>query len=304
VTALQTTSPAQAMRYCRDLTRRRAKNFYYGLKLLPEPQRSALYAIYAWMRRADDLADGSGDVEPEVVRARIEAYRRATIAVFDGHEIGDDPVLISLREVAREYPVRLEHFDAMLDGQLDDLAHHRYETFDDLRDYCYRVASTVGLICITIWGYHDERAETLAIDRGIAFQLTNVLRDFSEDYDVGRVYLPAEDFARHGLDAAVLRRWADRPSCRQFVLAQVQRAESYYEQSQPLDDVIDSACLPTLWAMTAIYRGLLAKMRRDPQQIVTGPRIRLTGAQKGLIALRARWRARGRGPRPGRSDLG
>jgi phytoene synthase len=280
------------MRYCRDLTRRRAKNFYYGLKLLPEPQRSALYAIYAWMRRADDLADGSHRTEIEVARARIEEFRRATTAVFDGAEIDDDPVLVSLGQVAGEYPIRLEHFQAMLDGQLDDLIHRRYETFDHLREYCYRVASTVGLICITIWGYDDERAATLAVDRGIAFQLTNVLRDFIEDDDRGRVYLPAEDFQRHGLDPAVLRAWSDEARCRGFIIEQVERAESYYRRSDPLDELIDGACLPTLWAMTAIYRGLLEKMKRDPKQIVTGPRIRLTAAHKGLIALRARWRAR------------
>ncbi|MDY7109521.1 MAG: phytoene/squalene synthase family protein [Planctomycetota bacterium] len=292
MTTLQTTNPAEAMRYCRDLTRRRAKNFYYGLKLLPEPQRSALYAVYAWMRRADDLADGPRRVDTELARARLEDFRRATTAVFDGGGIDDDPVLISLREVADRYPIRLEHFEAMLDGQLDDLIHRRYDTFDELREYCYRVASTVGLICITIWGYDDEHAAMLAVDRGIAFQLTNVLRDFVEDDDIGRVYLPAEDFARHGLDPAALRRWADEPRCRRFVLEQVERAESFYRRSQPLDDLIDRDCLPTLWAMTAIYRGLLAKMKRDPRQIVSGPRIRLTAAHKGLIALRARWRAR------------
>lgn len=293
MTLVQMHNPAAAMRYCRDLTRRRAKNFYYGLKLLPEPQRSALYAMYAWMRRADDLTDGSRDVEVDAVRGKIEAFRFATTAVFDGAEIGDDPVLISLKEVASQYPIRLEHFHAMLDGQLDDLSRCRYETFQELRSYCYRVASTVGLICITIWGYDDDRAPQLAVDRGIAFQLTNILRDFIEDDDNGRVYLPAEDFRRHELDPALLRRWADGPRCRRFVLEQIERAESYYQRSEPLDEMIDSVCLPTLWAMTTIYRGLLAKMKRDPRQLVSGPRIRLTAAQKGLIALRARWRARG-----------
>jgi phytoene synthase len=302
VTGAQASNPDEALRYCRDLTRRRARNFYYGLKLLPEPQRWALCAVYAWMRRADDLADGASRVDVELARRGIADFRRATADVFDGGVVGDDAVLISLREVTALYPVRVEHFHAMLDGQLDDVSRCRYETFEDLRDYCYRVASTVGLICITIWGYRDKRAPELAVDRGIAFQLTNVLRDFVEDHDAGRVYLPAEDFRRHGLEPAALRRWADGPRCEQFMIEQIGRAESYYRSSQPLDEMINPTCVPTLWAMTRIYHGLLEKMRKNPAQLVSGPRVRLTGTRKAMIALRARWRARGM-RRPG-SDGG
>jgi phytoene synthase len=292
MTTLATNSPEAALRYCRDLTRRRARNFYYGLKLLPEPQRSALYTIYAWMRRADDLADDARD-GADAARARIDALRRDTMGALAGAPAGRDAVLVGLREVAARFPLDPAHFNAMLEGQLEDLEGRRYETFEALREYCYRVAATVGLICINVWGYDDPRAPRLAVERGIAFQLTNIVRDFVEDYDAGRVYLPAEDFARHGIAPDDLRRFAPAETCRRFLLEQIERAEAHYRRSEALDGMIAPACRPTLWAMTTIYHRLLARMRRDPEQVVRGPRVRLTALNKGTIAIQARFRARG-----------
>jgi phytoene synthase len=287
----ETISPSDAMRYCRELTRRRARNFYYGLKLLPEPRRSALYAVYAWMRRADDITDAAPD-DPEEAQRRIETFRAATIATFEGDGESDDPVLVAVRAVLREFPINVEHFHRMLDGQLDDLNGRTYESFEQLYDYCYSVASTVGLLCIEVWGYHDERAPSLAIDRGIAFQLTNILRDFKQDFDTGRVYLPADEFAALGLTPEALRRVADEPRCRQLLLEQVRRADSYYRRSRALDEMIDPACQPTLWAMTEIYHRLLLRIERDPIALISGPRLRLSSMEKGAIALRAKLRAR------------
>ncbi len=294
MTAVDVDNAAEAMRYCRDLTRRRARNFYYGLKLLPEPQRSALYAIYAWMRIADDLADGSG-IEPEAAKRRIEEFRRVTEEALIGPATDGDPVLVGLQQTAAAFPIKAEHFYAMLAGQLDDLNGRRYETFEDLRRYCVRVASSVGLICIEIWGFEGDDTQGYAVDRGIALQLTNILRDYCEDYDVGRVYLPAEDFRRHELTPDELRRWSDPRKCEGFLLEQIDRAESYYVGSKPLDERIDRACVPTLWAMTEIYHRILHKMRADPSQVVLGPRIRLSAAHKGAIAIRSRFK--GHGPR-------
>jgi phytoene synthase len=262
-------NPAAAMQYCRDLTRRRARNFYYGLKLLPEPRRSAMYAIYAWMR--------------------IEALRRATDHAFTG-EPGDDPVLIGIADTASRFPIRAEHFHDMLDGQLDDLAGRTYTTFDELREYCQRVASSVGLICIEVWGYRGDDAPAMARDLGIAFQLTNILRDYVEDYDAGRVYLPDEDFAEHDLTPDDLRHWRQPERCLAMLNAQIERAESFYRRADRLDERIEHGSLPTLWAMRAIYHRLLEKIRRDPAQLIRGPRIGLTKMQKGAIALRARLR--------------
>ena len=284
-----------ARRYCRAVTRRRAGNFYYGLKLLPEPQRSALYAVYAWMRRADDLADEvDGDVD--AARAALVRLKRQTDEALAGQPPIHDPVLVGLQQTSQRFNLSPACFHDLIEGQLDDLCGRSYGTFDDLREYCYRVASTVGLICVEIWGYRDERVPQLAVGRGIAFQLTNILRDFVEDYDAGRVYLPAEDFARHDLRPDELRQWCDEARCRAFLGEQIERAGSFYERSQALDALVDPECLPTLWAMTTIYRRLLEKMRLEPAQIVLGSRIRLSAVSKGAIALRARWQAR-----PGRA---
>ncbi len=153
---------------------------------------------------------------------------------------------------------------------------------------CERVASTVGLICISIWGYRNPAARDLAVDRGIAFQLTNILRDYRQDYDAGRVYLPREDFDRHRLTPTLLRKWDEPARCRGLVLEQAARAQSFYDRSAPLEGMITPSCRPTLWAMTAIYHGLLKKLERFPRRIVSDQRLRLSSMRKGMIALRAR----------------
>jgi len=282
---------AAAFRHCRTVTRQRARNFYYGLKLSPEPQRSALFVIYAWMRAADDLVDAAHGNASSAVEAQINAFRRATDSALDGQPVDDHPLWIAMADTASRFPLLHEHFHAMLDGQLDDLAHGHYETFDQLRNYCYRVASTVGLICIEIWGYGDPAARELAIERGIAFQLTNIIRDYKQDFDAGRIYLPLEDFQRHGIDPQDLRAWNKPSACNAMMKQQMQRAEEYYERSAALDEMIAPCCRPTLWAMTAIYRGLLNKMSRDPSRLVLGKRLRLSALRKGAIAVRAKWRA-------------
>jgi phytoene synthase len=291
VTVAAASNPDRALSYCRDITRRQARNFYHGLKLLPEPQRSALCAIYAWMRRADDLADKTG-IDREQARRCIEELRGATMEALAGQIRPEDPVLTGLKDVQSRFALPLEPFHDVLDGQLDDLAGRTYETFDDLREYCRRVASSVGLICISIWGYDDDRAPELAAERGIALQLTNVMRDFAEDYDAGRVYLPAEDFRRHNLDPAALRQWRSSRRCEAFLREQLDRAETYYVRSSPLDEMINPTCRPTLWAMTTIYHRLLEKMKQNPARLAAQRRIGLGALAKCVIVMQARRRGR------------
>jgi len=287
---------AEALAACRRITRRRARNFYYGLKLAPEPKRSAMYAIYAWMRAADDLVDGavggSGDLE-----SRLEEFEEHTRRALDGEPARpehDHFLWRALRSVAAEFHVRTESFLSALQGQRDDLDHHEYATFNELRDYCYRVASTVGLLCIDIWGYRDDAAREHAINRGIAFQLTNILRDYGEDYDAGRVYLPVEDFHRHGVTPQQVRTWSEPARCGRFWAEQVARTRSYYERSRALEDLIEPDCHAVLWAMTEIYRSLLEKIAADPHRAVAGRRVRVGALQKSRIALEARRRQRER----------
>ncbi len=288
------TLPFEAMEYCRKVTRRRARNFYYGLKLAPEPYRSALFAVYAWMRRADDIVDdaagagGGGHRQIEQFRGDTEAALRGR-PPGGGAGAGVDPLWVALSWVASTFRIDPASFHAMLDGQIEDLHPRRYETFEEMRGYCYRVASTVGLVCIEIWGYRDPGARALAVDRGIAFQLTNILRDYREDYDAGRIYLPVEDFRRHGIDPEALRHWEDPAACERLVLEQVARARTHYQRSAALEALITPSCRPTLWAMTAIYRGILEKAGRDPSCIVSDRRLRLSSWKKGVIALRAKW---------------
>ncbi len=295
MSATELAVPVAALRACREVTRRRARNFYYGLRLLPEPKRSALYAIYAWMRRADDLTDDP-TLEETGRRERLERFRLQTVAAIHGDPpcaaaaLGD-PVWEALAFAAQRFGLREEAFHEMLDGQLEDLDHRRYETFDELRAYCYRVASTVGLVCIEVWGYDDQQAPGLAVDRGIAFQLTNILRDLAQDIDAGRIYLPMEDFRRHRLQPNELRRWSRPADCEAFLAEQFDRAVKHYERSRGLEMMISPDCRSTLWAMTAIYRQLLEKARRHPGQLMQGPRLRLTSWAKAGIALKAKWMA-------------
>ena len=295
VTPRQATSTrlleTEAFKYCLEVTRRRARNFYYGLKLSPEPQRSALYAIYAWMRAADDIVDDfQGDLA-DSTHQRLREFRANTDAALAG-EPGNHPLWLGLAAASREFSLSPEHFHGMLEGQLDDLSKGVHESFEQLRNYCYRVASTVGLICIEIWGYTHESARDLAIDRGIAFQLTNIVRDYKQDYDCGRIYLPLEDFAEHGIDPKTLREWKKPIACHTMVMRQVQRAAQYYDRSSGLEQLVTPSCRPTLWAMTRIYRGLLDKISRNPANVILARRLRLSAFQKGAIALRARWQVR------------
>ncbi|HMN95702.1 MAG TPA: phytoene/squalene synthase family protein [Phycisphaerales bacterium] len=299
---------AAAYGICEAITRRRARNFYYGMKLTPAPKRAAMYAVYAWMREADDLADagaptgaGAGPAaEREVVDAaerirRIEALRVRTRRLFAGElpptgaaHSASVATWIAMADTVRRHRLSIEPFLEMLDGQREDVEGRVYATFSELRGFCHRVASTVGLVCISIWGYEDDRAVGLAIERGVAFQLTNILRDFREDHERGRVYLPTEDFERHGLAPATLAAWADPDRCRSFMLEQIDRAKERYAASSALDELVEAECRPTLWAMTRIYRGLLDRIEADPSQIAGRRRIRLSSFVKASIALRAR----------------
>lgn len=283
---------AVAFEYCRDVCRKRARNFYYGLKISPEPQRSALYTLYAWMRHADDLADEAHiDHRDEKLR-QIETFRAETVAALQGNPPTSSLLWIALADVSARFQLPAQPFHDTLDGQLDDLNRVEYATFADLERYCQRVASTVGLLCIEIWGYRDGRAPQLAIERGIAFQLTNILRDYKQDYDGGRVYLPRDEFAQFEVSPRQLREWSKPIACRNFMDFQIDRAMRLYERTAELDGMIGERCRPTMWAMTEIYRQLLLRIARDPSRIIREKRVRLSAFRKASIAMRAKWRAR------------
>lgn len=289
----------RAFRHCRGVTRSRARNFYYGLCLTPEPRRSAIYAVYTWMRAADDIADGES-ASGASPGARLEELGRfgdlTRDVLSDGGEVPEDPMWVAFASAVRSYGVPVGLFEDMILGLTDDLSHEGYEDDASLDRYCYRVASTAGLACVRIWGLRrgvdQHEADGLAIDRGLAFQRTNILRDFAEDYDDGRVYLPRSAFGSSGVTPEQLRSWSDPERGEQLIREQARVAHGLYERSSRLDGMIEASCRPTLWAMTRIYRSLLTRIERDPGSVVSSKRVRLPSRTKASIALAASVRAR------------
>lgn len=278
---------------CAEVTRNQARNFYYGLRLTPEPRRSAIFAIYAWMRAADDLADEPGD--PALRREELDRFALDTDRAMQGDLDGLTHFVFwpAFAATVRSFPIDPACIHDMLAGLKEDQQHTGYDTREELDRYCYRVASTVGLTCLAIWGLRQGADAALARERAIArgrgFQLTNILRDFTEDFDAQprRVYFPRADLEAAGLTAQQLRDWAFPDRSRRFFSEQIERARGFYKASEGLESLIDPACAPALWGMSRIYQDLLEAIAADPARIVAGPRIRLSSAKKGLIALRA-----------------
>jgi len=285
---------------CAVIARARARNFYYGLRLTPEPRRSAIYSIYAWMRGADDAADAQTSLESK--RSQLAQYRTITDRILSGRRPDADvpPYWLGFAATVHTYPVDLAIFHDMLDGLEEDLEHTGYQSDQELWRYCYRVASTVGLVCISIWGLAQNAdpnlAHALAVRRGQAFQRTNILRDFAEDFDSdpSRVYLPREDFDVAGLTPEDVRQWRFPERCDGFLAAQAARARAEYTASAGLEDMVDPLCAPTLWAMSRIYSDILKLIEQNPRRIVERKRVRLPASRKAGIALAASWRARRR----------
>lgn len=273
--------------FCENLTRTQARNFYYGLKLLPEPKRSAMFALYAYMRLVDDIADDEDGRTVEQRVADLDAWRQRTHEVLAGNSsvIATHPLWPALADLVQRHQVPAHVFDDAIAGQQQDLCFTRFQTFDELREYCVRVAGVVGLASIYVWGFDDaEEAKQLALDRGIAFQLTNILRDLREDAARGRVYLPVQQLAGAGVSDEELRTGGRR--FREMMKQQIALAESYYEKSAPLDRLISRDSRPTLQAMTDIYRRLLAKIAGDPERVLS-ERVSLSVFSKLWIGWRA-----------------
>ncbi|HWE03487.1 MAG TPA: phytoene/squalene synthase family protein [Tepidisphaeraceae bacterium] len=256
--------------YCEQLTRAQARNFYYGLKLLPEPKRSAMFALYAYMRLVDDIAD---DEDGRSISQRLddlESWRVRTHAVLDGrlpdasHELWP-----AFADMVQRYKLPARLFDEVIAGQRQDLEPAPFGTFAPLHDYCYRVAGVVGLASIYVWGFDgSDASEQLAIERGVAFQLTNILRDLREDAGRGRIYLPQDELMAAGVDEEDIRSARGGKKFLRMMRFQIQRAEAYYEKSAALEGHISAECRPTLIAMTDIYRGLLAKIADEPERVL------------------------------------
>jgi len=281
----------QSYAYCHRVTRSRAKNFYYAMRLLPRAKRQAMCALYAFMRHTDDICDGPEPVEHR--RRQLGDWRARFQQALDGApDTGD--VFPALDDALSRYAVPREYLLQLLDGVAMDLEITRYERFEDLYAYCFRVASVVGLACIHIWGFTGPDAEQQAEWRGVAFQLTNILRDLKEDHDGGRIYLPQEDLRRFGYSESDLAGGVASPAFRALMAFQIDRAREYYALSAPLERAIQPDGRPALAAMTAIYRALLERIGTRVERVF-GERVRLRVGEKVGLAARAwcRWRLMG-----------
>jgi len=282
---------AVAYSVCRSIARSAAKNFYYAFLVLPQGKRQALCAVYAFMRHCDDLADDNVLALHER-RQRIAGWLDALHRAVAGFPT-DDPVLLALTDTQRRYNIPLELLDQLAFGtemDVDDedqiigeaaapILTVRYKTFDDLRFYCYRVASVVGLACIRIFGYRNKTAEPLAENVGLAFQFTNIIRDVKEDAAMGRIYLPEEDLVRFGVSPTDLATGTNLPRLRALLELQADRAREFYRSADELIPLVDEDSQPGLWVLVTIYRRLLEKIAVR-QYNVFASKISLTRSEK------------------------
>lgn len=271
---------------CRTITAQADSSFPLAFMLLPARQRRGMDALYAWLRTVDDIADGSSSLDDK--RAALAAWRRHLITTPD-HPGGSLPSLVhgeiapALHATIRHFRIPVACLEDVLDGVESDLVPHVIETFDDLERYCRRVASAVGLACLAIWGVHDTAAQAPAIDAGIAFQLTNILRDLAEDRRNGRVYLPRVELHRFHCEP---ESWSECPKFSEMMAFQIDRARDYYRRGMALQRWLPRRPRAMFATMSGIYQALLETIARRPTAVLT-QRIRISRLRKARILLLA-----------------
>ncbi len=273
-----------AYQHCEHIVRTRARNFSYGIRLLPPPKRQALSAVYALARRIDDIGDGDGPAEVRLAQLADTRGRLGGLAASSPSSSGD-PVLIALADAARRYPIPLDAFAELIDGCEADVRGNSYKTIDDLVHYCRNVAGSVGRLSLGIFGAGDmATAAPLADALGVALQLTNILRDIREDRLNGRVYLPAEDLER--FDCALNLETDPPERVGALVRFEAERAREWYDRGLGLLPMLDRRSAACTGAMSGIYRRLLERIAADPLTAVS-TRMSLPPWEKALVAVRA-----------------
>ncbi len=266
--------------YCRRVARKRARNFYYSFLLLSAQQRSGMCAIYAFMRYCDDLSD-----EPGANRAAIDRWRAQLQDALEGRFSGH-PLWPAFHHTVRRFAIPHEYFYEMIAGVASDLEPRRMETFAELYRYCYQVASVVGLTIVHIFGFDTRKVLPLAEKCGVAFQLTNILRDIKEDAERGRIYLPLEDLERFGVNPGGLTAGNRSEPFLRLMRFEAARARSYYEESLPLLDLVHPRSRPSLWALITIYSRLLERIESRNYDVFS-ERVRLSALEKSWILAQA-----------------
>ena len=288
---------AAAYRFCREIARREAKNFYWAFRVLPRPKSDAMCAVYAFMRRADDIADDeSKPLETRRVEMKswLDAWRASRM--LSPSADAEDPVFLALGHTQRRFNIPDSLLEELVAGTTMDLEPRTsdlepvqtYATFDELYHYCYLVASVVGLVCIRIFGYTDARAEKLAEETGVAFQLTNILRDVKEDVERGRVYLPIDLLDEFGETVDELRELAAGRAMtereRAMLATLAIRAEKYYLAAGKLTPLLDRDSRAAMWVLVTIYHRLLARIAARKMEVFR-ERVALSTAEKlGVLA--------------------
>ncbi|MEZ0066245.1 phytoene synthase [Streptacidiphilus sp. MAP12-20] len=287
-TALEPLSPqvAAAYQYCEAVTGSQAKNFSYGIRLLPQAKRQAMSAIYALARRIDDIGDGGWSEARKFeelgrTRALLDEIREGSVESED-----TDPVKVALAHSCGLFPIPLDAFDELIDGMEMDVRGTEYATFDQLRLYCRCVAGTVGRLSLAVFGCTDpKRGAEYADTLGLALQLTNILRDVREDASIGRIYLPSEDLARFGCEEGF--GLATPPATADFrglVLFEARRAQEYFDEGLRLLPMLDRRSRACVGAMAGIYHRVLGRIAAEPEAVLRG-RVSLPGWEKAYVAL-------------------
>ncbi|HSB43560.1 MAG TPA: presqualene diphosphate synthase HpnD [Nitrospira sp.] len=277
-----TMTATEAQAFCVNLTKKSGSNFYYSFLFLPKTRRDAMYTIYAFCKAVDSAVDEPPpDSNP---KEELRRWRAELDAVYAGTPTW--PITISLAHHARELSIPKAYFEELIKGVEMDLLTTRYKTFDELSVYCYRVASIVGLICLHVFGPTSPHAQDYAVDLGMAFQLTNILRDLGADAEQGRIYLPQEDLARFGCTESDLLQRKDSPQLQDLLRFEADRARRFYTKAQVALESLpgsDQRALTVAEIMRALYSRILKRIELPGHQIF-GPRARLSTSHRLVVA--------------------
>ncbi len=273
---------------CHQMARRSRSNFYPCFCLLDSSRRRGMEALYAFMRHTDDLADATAALSRR--REALDRWQESLEAALadrpaSANNDPDEIVLPALVDTVRKFHIPSQHLLAVIEGVRMDLDAAAFETFDDLAEYCHRVSTAVGLACIHIWGFDDQRAFEPARYCGLAFQMTNILRDLAEDVRNGRMYLPAEDLRRFDYSAADVTAGAADGRFERLMQMQLDRVAQFYQKGIALFDRVDPQGRRMFGMMTTVYHRLFTKIRREPAAVLTR-RVRLSRVDKLTIATR------------------
>ncbi|MDP9727479.1 phytoene/squalene synthase family protein [Alicyclobacillus tolerans] len=277
----------EAYSVCKSIARQSGTSFYYGLQLLPVVKRRSMYAVYAWSRLCDDAVDEFSGEEAMSQLNRIQEVLERALA--DDYEQQTDAIVYALGDSIRRFQIPIAPFYGLLEGMRMDIQPQIYRTFDELKEYLKRVAGTIGEMCIGIFGIREGDASEMAVDMGIALQLTNILRDLKEDVERGRIYLPQEDFERFGYSMGDLKALRHTPAFIELMSFQVSRAYQFYHRVRPLFSMVEPDSLRCMRVLYMVYFNLLKRIEEDGYNVLTR-RIRISTPRKLWLVGETLWR--------------